>query len=521
MAAPRYDWKVSGSARAGLARAPVGRLRLVGACRRWRVVAVALLAATLACLPRASQAGLWSADTVAAYGLEAELGQLRATRERMARRDALRRDLRRTVEELSREIVTSRRRGEQARAEFAGQGDALRAQELALDRVVPRLVARLRTIEQRRGQAARALADLASLSRRQELDPELRARLRAIGPVLLAVLRKRDAASAALAGQRDRLVERRQRLVARHAILHVEIERLRDARESMLEQRRGALQKLEGLDAELRRLARAGAALARPLLLVEAAHGARAEPDAARPAQDRARRVVAGDAVRGQAGRAGAVALASRAGMARAMTVAAVARAPEPWRLQLAPTLAVRQPLPHAARVPAGRHDRVVAAGLAGGAVTPLGRPVSIAMSVASLSSRVAPARLPSPPPIGPARAVAARVDGRGHEAGITIGAVPGQRVAAPQDGRIVFAGAFKSYGLLLIIEHDSEYHTLLWGFSKLRVAIGDEVRGGEIVGVMDLIDGVPPRLGVELRRRGRPVDPLPWLAASSSKVRG
>jgi septal ring factor EnvC (AmiA/AmiB activator) len=72
-----------------------------------------------------------------------------------------------------------------------------------------------------------------------------------------------------------------------------------------------------------------------------------------------------------------------------------------------------------------------------------------------------------------------------------------------------------------LIIEHDSEYHTLLWGFSKLRVAVGDEVRGGEIVGIMDVVDGVPPRLGVELRRRGRPVNPLPWLAASSSKVRG
>jgi septal ring factor EnvC (AmiA/AmiB activator) len=142
-------------------------------------------------------------------------------------------------------------------------------------------------------------------------------------------------------------------------------------------------------------------------------------------------------------------------------------------------------------------------------------------MSVASLSSRVAPARLLPPAPIRPTRAVAARLQGRGQATGFTIGAMPGQRVAAPQDGRIVFADAFKSYGLLLIIEHDSEYHTLLWGFSKLRVAIGDEVRGGEIVGVMDLIDGVPPRLGVELRRRGRPVDPLPWLAASSSKVRG
>jgi septal ring factor EnvC (AmiA/AmiB activator) len=116
---------------------------------------------------------------------------------------------------------------------------------------------------------------------------------------------------------------------------------------------------------------------------------------------------------------------------------------------------------------------------------------------------------------------VAARLGGRGQATGITIAAMPGQRVAAPLDGQIVFADAFKSYGLLLIIEHDSEYHTLLWGFSRLRVAVGDEIGAGEIVGVMDVVDGVPPRLGVELRRRGRPVDPLPWLAGSSSKVRG
>ena len=97
----------------------------------------------------------------------------------------------------------------------------------------------------------------------------------------------------------------------------------------------------------------------------------------------------------------------------------------------------------------------------------------------------------------------------------------PGQRVAASQDGRVVFADAFKDYGLLLIIEHGSEYHTLLWGFAKLQVAVGDEVRDGEILGVMDVIDGVPPRLGLEFRWRGRPVNPLPWLAGSSSKVRG
>ena len=72
-----------------------------------------------------------------------------------------------------------------------------------------------------------------------------------------------------------------------------------------------------------------------------------------------------------------------------------------------------------------------------------------------------------------------------------------------------------------MIIEHQREYHTLLWGFSELDVAKGDRVRTGQIVGVMAADAERPPELHVELRRNGRPVNPLPWLAASSNKVRG
>ncbi len=50
----------------------------------------------------------------------------------------------------------------------------------------------------------------------------------------------------------------------------------------------------------------------------------------------------------------------------------------------------------------------------------------------------------------------------------------PGQAVAAPEAGRVVFAAPFRSYGKLLIIEHQREYHTLLWGFAELDVAKGD-----------------------------------------------
>jgi murein DD-endopeptidase MepM/ murein hydrolase activator NlpD len=101
----------------------------------------------------------------------------------------------------------------------------------------------------------------------------------------------------------------------------------------------------------------------------------------------------------------------------------------------------------------------------------------------------------------------------------IEIPARPRQRVAAPDNGRVVFAGDFRSYGLLLIIEHDSEYHTLLWGFSSLGVGLGDQVRAGQIVGLVGT--GQSPKLHVELRRNGQPVSPEVWLAASNSGVKG
>ena len=95
------------------------------------------------------------------------------------------------------------------------------------------------------------------------------------------------------------------------------------------------------------------------------------------------------------------------------------------------------------------------------------------------------------------------------------------QPVGAPADGRIVFAGRFRSYGPLLIIAHGDGYHSLLSGMSRLRVGVNQWVRAGEPVGSFDDLGEIGPQLYVELRRNGRPVNPLPWLAASDSKVRG
>jgi septal ring factor EnvC (AmiA/AmiB activator) len=105
---------------------------------------------------------------------------------------------------------------------------------------------------------------------------------------------------------------------------------------------------------------------------------------------------------------------------------------------------------------------------------------------------------------------------------GITIETGAEATVIAPYDGHVVFAGKFRGYGQLLIIEHSEGYHTLLADLERVDCVIGQWVTAGEPVGAMGRPDGGDkPALYVELRRNGQPINPLPWLAASKNKVSG
>ena len=94
---------------------------------------------------------------------------------------------------------------------------------------------------------------------------------------------------------------------------------------------------------------------------------------------------------------------------------------------------------------------------------------------------------------------------------GITISARAGAQVIAPYDGIIAFAGPFRGYGQLLIIEHSEGYHTLLAGMGRIDIAVGQRVLAGEPIGLMN--ESATSSLYVELRRDGQPINPLPWLA--------
>ena len=104
---------------------------------------------------------------------------------------------------------------------------------------------------------------------------------------------------------------------------------------------------------------------------------------------------------------------------------------------------------------------------------------------------------------------------------GLDIETRPGAQVIAPNDGKVVFAGLFRGYGQLLIIEHSEGYHTLLAGLSRIDATVGQRLVSGEPVGIMDQAADASPSLYVELRRNGQPINPLPWLAVRKGKANG
>ena len=104
-----------------------------------------------------------------------------------------------------------------------------------------------------------------------------------------------------------------------------------------------------------------------------------------------------------------------------------------------------------------------------------------------------------------------------GPARGLTIAAPPGARVVAPCAGRVAFAGAFRSYGQLLIIDCGEGLHAVLSGFARLDATTGDRAASGEPVGILgEAGPGGRAALYLELRRNGQVADPRPWLAARS-----
>jgi septal ring factor EnvC (AmiA/AmiB activator) len=119
------------------------------------------------------------------------------------------------------------------------------------------------------------------------------------------------------------------------------------------------------------------------------------------------------------------------------------------------------------------------------------------------------------------ARGFGVREAGAPATQGATVRTRRGAQVISPASAVVSYAGPFRSYGQVLILNLDGGYAVVLTGLESVRVNVGDTVRAGEPLGEMPDSDTTAPDLYVEVRRQGQPVDPGRWLNARGLVAQG
>lgn len=97
---------------------------------------------------------------------------------------------------------------------------------------------------------------------------------------------------------------------------------------------------------------------------------------------------------------------------------------------------------------------------------------------------------------------------------GVDFAAEAGARVGTVADGIARFAGWFRGYGRIVIVDHGDGFHTVSGHLDEIHVEVGDPVKAGQSLGTVGETGSLGgPSLYFELRRGGDPIDPEPWLA--------
>lgn len=114
---------------------------------------------------------------------------------------------------------------------------------------------------------------------------------------------------------------------------------------------------------------------------------------------------------------------------------------------------------------------------------------------------------------------------------GLVIATRDDAQVTAPADGKVEFAGPFRSYGQVLILNPGGGFHLLMAGMGKITAQTGDFLRTGEPVGQMgfgpssvtllgDVIQDKRPVLYIEFRNSTEAIDSTPWWIGSRQEAR-
>lgn len=100
-----------------------------------------------------------------------------------------------------------------------------------------------------------------------------------------------------------------------------------------------------------------------------------------------------------------------------------------------------------------------------------------------------------------------------GEEKGLTFSTPSQGQVLAPYAGRVEFAGPFKNYDKVIIVDVGEGYYILMTGLGDIFAQIGETLTQGEPVGTMPPSSSGSNELYLEVRKEGQTLDPGPWLA--------
>jgi len=115
---------------------------------------------------------------------------------------------------------------------------------------------------------------------------------------------------------------------------------------------------------------------------------------------------------------------------------------------------------------------------------------------------------------------------------GVFVATRADAQVVTPVDGHVEFAGPFRSYGQLLILNTGGGYHVLLAGLGEITAEQGQFLQAGEPVGIMgksaapgtltgDQLQDGRPVLYIEFRKNGEAIDSSPWWIGGFAQARG
>jgi lipoprotein NlpD len=172
-------------------------------------------------------------------------------------------------------------------------------------------------------------------------------------------------------------------------------------------------------------------------------------------------------------------------------------------------------------RIYPGQHIRLKPARGSGGAVARTPPPPPREGNAApSRGTAVPPARsanLPAPPWRWPAQGalIWGFGESRRNPTGIGIAGRDRLEIHAAADGEVVYSGSgLIGYGQLIILKHNDSYLSAYGYNQSLRVAEGDKVKSGQVIALMGRGPGDRPLLHFEIRRDGKPIDPMGYLPA-------